>query len=355
MVMPVQVTAWSRVNDDVWDKAILTLPEPHVLQSYLWGAFKSRWGWAVSRFVLQHDEAPVAAAQILRRPIGRSGWGVGYVPKGPLTDYEDPALFEKTLAAIEQTARRQRCIFVKIDPDVPEDDQTIQALLKRRGWFPSSEQIQFRNTALLDILPSEEEQLAAMKPKTRYNVRLARRRGVVVRDAGTEDLAAFYALYAETAARDDFLIRSFDYYRDVWTTFLQAGRADFLLAHHEDRPLAGVLCFHFGTRYWYMYGASSNESRRHMPNYLLQWEAICRARERGCVTYDLWGAPDVLSDEDSMWGVWRFKAGMGAKFTPHIGAWDFVVSRPLYWAYRRVRPRLLAWLRRRHVNASPAA
>ena len=348
--------SWNRVDDAAaWDRAILTLPEPHVLQSFLWGEFKSRWGWAASRFVLRRAGKPVAAAQILRRPIGRSGWGVGYVPKGPLADYDDPALFEETLAAIEQTARRQRCAFVKIDPDVPAARQKMIAVLKRRGWFPSDEQIQFRNTALLDILPSEEEQLARMKAKTRYNVRLARRRGVVVREGGTEDLPTFYALYAETATRDDFLIRPFDYYRDVWAAFLQADQADFLLAYHEDRPVAGVLCVRFGTRYWYMYGASSNASRRHMPNYLLQWEAICRSREHGCVTYDLWGAPDVLSEEDSMWGVWRFKAGLGAEFAPHIGAWDFVVSRPLYWAYQRARPRLLAWLRRRHVSASPTA
>jgi len=338
-----------------WDQTILTLPKPHVLQSSLWGEFKSRWGWAASRFVLQRDGKPVAAAQILRRPIGRNGWAVGYVPKGPLTGHDDPALFAETLAAIERTARRQRCIFVKIDPDMPATDQTMVTVLKQRGWFPSDEQIQFRNTALLDISSSEEEQLARMKAKTRYNVRLARRRGVVVRDAGIADLPTFYELYAETAARDDFLIRTFDYYRDVWGTFLQAGQADFLLAYHEDRPLAGVLCFRFGTRVWYMYGASSGAGRRHMPNYLLQWEAIRRAQENGCVTYDLWGAPDVLSEEDPLWGVWRFKAGLGALFTPHIGAWDFVVSRPLYWAYQRAPPRLLAWLRRRHVSASPIA
>ncbi|NOZ06111.1 MAG: peptidoglycan bridge formation glycyltransferase FemA/FemB family protein [Chloroflexi bacterium] len=349
-------TLWNRVDDAAaWDQTILMLPEPHVLQSFLWGEFKSRWGWTTSRFVMRRDGKPVAAAQILRRPIGRSGWAVGYVPKGPLTDHDNPALFAETLAAIEQTARRQRCIFVKIDPDVPVAHQAAVTTLKRRGWFPSDEQIQFRNTALLDILPSEEEQLAGMKAKTRYNIRLARRRGVVVRQAGIEDLPIFYALYAETAARDDFLIRTFDYYRDVWATFLQAGRADFLLAYHEDQPLAGVLCFRFGTRVWYMYGASSGAGRRHMPNYLLQWEAICRARENGCVTYDLWGAPDVLSEEDPLWGVWRFKVGLGARFAPHIGAWDFVTSRPLYWAYQRARPRLLAWLRRRHVSASPTA
>jgi len=327
-----------------------------VLQSSLWGEFKSRWGWEPSRHLLSNSAGePLAAAQVLRRPVFRSSWGIAYVPKGPLVNPDEAELFDNALAALEKTAHARRCLFIKIDPDIPADHPTALTILRRRGWIPSSEQIQFRNTALLDLRASEEELLARMKPKTRYNVRLARRRGVVVHPAGRDALPTFYTLYTETAERDGFLIRPFAYYEDAWSTFLQADQACFLLAFHGDRPLAGVICFRFGERLWYMYGASANEGRRHMPNYLLQWEAIRWAKEHGCTAYDLWGAPDLLSEDDPMWGVWRFKEGLGAEFTPHIGAWDYVVSRPLYWVYQRLRPRLLALLRRRHATASPTA
>lgn len=346
---------WTVVHDlETWDETLLSLPTPHVLQSAGWGEFKGRWGWLTSRYVLQRgDRSPRAAAQILRRPLSRLPWAIAYVPKGPVADHDDSDLFDATLAALERTARRQRCVFIKIDPDVPAGHDTALAALTRRGWIPSTEQIQFRNTALLDIRPSEEDVLSGMKSKTRYNVRLSRRRGVIVRAGGADDLETFYALYAETANRDGFPIRPFAYYDDVWSSFLRAGLACFLLAFHEGRALAGLICFRFGERAWYMYGASGAAGRRHMPNHLLQWEAIRWAKGEGCTVYDLWGAPDVLSAQDPMWGVWRFKEGLGARYTPQIGAWDFVVSQPLYWTYRRLRPRLLAWLRRRHISASP--
>ncbi len=85
-----------------------------------------------------------------------------------------------------------------------------------------------------------------------------------------------------------------------------------------------------------------------MPNHLLQWEAIRLAASQGCTRYDLWGAPDVLEESDPMWGVWRFKEGLGARFAPHIGAWDFPVSGPLYWSYTSAMPRVLDLMRSRH-------
>jgi lipid II:glycine glycyltransferase (peptidoglycan interpeptide bridge formation enzyme) len=112
--------------------------------------------------------------------------------------------------------------------------------------------------------------------------------------------------------------------------------------------VAGLILFGFGATAWYMYGASSERQRNLMPNHLLQWEAMRLARARGCATYDLWGAPDVLEESDALWGVWRFKEGFGAHFAPHIGAWDFPVSRPLYRLYAEAMPRVLDWMRGRH-------
>ena len=344
-----------------WNQALLALPDPHLLQSWEWGAVKAQTGWAAHRLLWQQAgrSAPTAAASLLVRRIGRLPWGVGYAPKGPVLDWADPAAVQTALEGIERAARQRRTFFVKIDPDVDPASpagQQVLAALRGRGWQPSPEQIQFRNTALLNLAAGEEALLAGMKPKWRYNIGLAQRRGVQVRLGGPDDLPAFYALYRETGERDGFIVRPFDYYRQTWLRFMQpadaqAPWAELLLASVEGDAVAGLILFGFGRTAWYLYGASSQRQRSVMPNHLLQWEAMRRAMGRGCATYDLWGAPDVLDESDSMWGVWRFKEGFGAQFAPHIGAWDFPVHRQLYRLYTEAMPAVLNWMRGRHRAA----
>ena len=247
-----------RITDrEQWTAALLGLPEPHLLQTWQWGEVKRQTGWQPSRLLWSGEfgGAPVAAASLLvRRISSRLPLGVAYVPKGPLLDWSNAPLVDAVLAAIELEARRQRAIFVKIDPDVSpasQSGQAVQAALRRRGWRPSAEQIQFRNTALLDLTPDEDALLAAMKPKWRYNIRLAERRGVLVRRGDVADLPAFYALYRETGGRDGFIVRPFDYYEATWRTFMQpldaaAPCADLLLAEVEGDAVAGLILFRFG-------------------------------------------------------------------------------------------------------------
>jgi lipid II:glycine glycyltransferase (peptidoglycan interpeptide bridge formation enzyme) len=337
---------------DEWNAALLRLPRPHVLQSWEWGAFKERHGWRATRLLLEADGRPRAAASVLRRRAAPLPLSILYVPKGPTFDHGDLDALATALAELEQLARRERAIFVKIDPDVPSENQMVQRLLRDRGWRPSAEQIQFRNTLLSDLTLSEEELLAGMKSKTRYNVRLAARRGVTVRPGTRADLPLFYQMYAETAVRDGFIIRPYEYYEDAWGSFMDAGQAQMLLAYF-DEPLAGVIIFRFGPTAWYFYGASRGRHRNLMPNHLLQWEAMRWAKAQGCTIYDWWGAPDVLDESDPMWGVYRFKEGFGGRFVEGIGAWDFPVSRVLYWLYTALMPRYLNWLRKRHRKQKP--
>jgi lipid II:glycine glycyltransferase (peptidoglycan interpeptide bridge formation enzyme) len=201
---------------------------------------------------------------------------------------------------------------------------------------------------LLDLGSPEDELLAAMKQKCRYNVRLAARRGVTIHQGSTADLGTFYHLYAETSQRDGFLIRPQAYYGDAWGSFLDAGLAHLLLAEVEGEAVAGLLLFTFGPTAWYMYGASSSLYRKHMPNNLLQWEAIRQAKGAGCTLYDLWGAPDHLDESDPMWGVVRFKLGLGGQLAQGLGAWDFPASRTTYFLYAAILPRYVSWLQRRH-------
>jgi lipid II:glycine glycyltransferase (peptidoglycan interpeptide bridge formation enzyme) len=298
-----------------------------------------------------HGE-PLAGAQVLHRRLGRTPGQMLYVPKGPCWDYHQPHLTARILADLEAYAADNQALFIKIDPDVvlgyepeappAEAGQAVKRLLHQRGWRDSAQQIQFRNTVTLDLQPDEETLLADMKSKWRYNIRLAERRGVEIFNGGQAELGEFYRLYAITSQRDGFLIRPESYYLDAWQTFLQAGQAELLLARVNGELVAGLMLFIFKQTAWYMYGASSNEHRRAMPNHLLQWRAIQQAQSRGCTLYDMWGAPDDFSEDDPMWGVYRFKQGFNGQTRQGLGAWDFPVWPTAYSLYQQALPQVLS-------------
>ncbi len=340
-----------------WDRALLDLPASHLLQSWAWGAFKSRHGWKPSRhlWIDSQTDQPKAAASLLTRRLSYLPIRVMYVPKGPLLDYANSALLNRILDWLETTARRRGAIFIKIDPDVEpgtSEGKDVLATLRRRGWRRSEEEIQFRNTILLDLRPSLDDLLMGMKSKWRYNIRLAKRKGVTVRHGTNDDLPLLYDMYRETAKRAGFVIRPEAYYRDAWGSFIEQGLALPLIAVVEEQPVAMVIVYRFGKRATYMVGASLSIHRDKMPNNLLQWEAMQWAKERGCTVYDMWGAPDELDQSDPMWGVYRFKKGFGGRFVEHIGAWDYPTSGVGYGFYRVVMPRVLDAMRWLHWRTS---
>ena len=335
----------------LWNSTLASLPLAHVLQTWEWGQFKSRHGWT-PRYLLWRDAGtPRAAALVLRRQLGRLPFCVMYVPKGPALDYADVPLVCKVLSDLERLARQSLAILIKIDPDLPPPFSLPAARAEGKGWFESPQQIQFRNTMEIDLRQTEDELLAAMHHKTRYNIRLAQKRAVTARLGTLADLELLYTMYDETARRDQFIIRPLDYYQDAWGSFIEAGLAQPLVAEVEGVPVAALVLFRFARRAYYFYGMSRDLHRDMMPNHLLQWEAMCWARAQNCTVYDMWGAPDTLSESDPMWGVYRFKQGFGGRFVQHIGAWDYAASRPLYWLYATAMPRVLDLMRRRHWQA----
>jgi peptidoglycan pentaglycine glycine transferase (the first glycine) len=365
-MQPVKMQEASGIQPQEWNEMIAALPGAHVLQTWEWAQVKSLFGWQPDpRLWLDSSGKVVAAAMLLNRAIPIQGLSarlrVIYVPKGPLLDWNDPFLRGCVLDDLAKLGRKQGGLFIKIDPDVDlgtgypggegftEDTlgQAVTADLKGTGWSFSDEQIQFRNTVLIDLRPDEEALLANMKQKTRYNIRLAGRKGVCVRSGGRADLEALYKLYAETSARDGFVIREEAYYQTVWGTFLQAGMAEALIAEVDGEMVAGVIIFQFASRAWYLYGMSRAEHREKMPNHLLQWEAMRRARANGCQFYDMWGAPDVFSENDPLWGVYRFKEGFDGQVVRRLGAWDLPLRPWFYRLYTQILPRLLEVMRRR--------
>jgi peptidoglycan pentaglycine glycine transferase (the first glycine) len=350
-----------QVGEPPWNDLIAGLPGAHLLQTTEWGEVKRNNGWQPAPWVWQDEhERAVGAALTLVRGVF-TGLSVLYVPKGPLLDWSDPALRRQALSDLAGVGRRTGAIFLKIDPDVllgtgvpgqsgateTELGASVVADLRSAGWHFSDEQVQFRNTVLIDLTPDPESLLAKMKQKTRYNIRLAERKGVTVRAGAIDDLPLLYQMYAETARRDDFVIRDQAYYRSLWSTMMAAGLAEPLLAEVEGEPVAGVVIFRFAGRAWYMQGMSRPAHREKMPNYLLQWEAMLRAKASGCRVYDLWGAPDEFVESDPLWGVYRFKEGLGGQVVRGLGAWDLPLKPLTYRLYTQILPRLLEAMRRR--------
>lgn len=348
-----------------WNEQLLQLPNPHLLQSIEWAAAKHPFGWTAHYKTWRSPDGRLdAAAQILQRSfrIPKTGRSLCmlYVPKGPvLRDWNDEALRTQVLSDLRNFAQREGAFFIKIDPDVdlgtglpgsetekknPVGESFVNEL-KSAGWRFSNEQVQMRNTMLIDLRGSEEELLAGMKQKTRYNLRLAERKGVVVRRGDRADFAQFYRMYAETSVRDGFVIRSQAYYNAVWEAFFASGLLIPLIAEVEGEAVAGLMLFVFGKQSWYLYGMSRDKAREWMPNYLLQWEAMKASKAAGCETYDLWGAPDEFNEGDAMWGVYRFKVGLGAYEARRIGAWDLPLQPLIYSLYTQVLPRMIAVMR----------
>jgi len=338
--------------DDVlpqdWDAFMAWAPSGHLLQTWAWGDLKAEFGWRPVRIAVERDGEIAAAAQMLlrRSPLGP----FAYIPKGPVLDPLDAAVSRALVEAIHRAARRQRAILVKVEPD-RADTPEARRWLAEMGFRRSRQTIQPRRTILVDLTRDEETILKEMKSKTRYNIRLASRRSVSVREGTADDLDAFYQLMRTTGQRDGFGIHSRDYYAQAWRRFRQDDRVKLLLAVYRDALLAGEMVFSFGRKAWYMYGASSNEHRNLMPNYLLRWEAMRLAKGKGCQTYDLWGIPDLdeevleatIRDEEqphpsssALWGLYRPKRGFGGQHVRYVGAYDFPYRATLY--------RLLTWL-----------
>lgn len=323
-----------------WQAIVDAFPTAGILQTALWGDFKARWGWRVPRLVW--DE-PGAAAQVLTRPLPGGRLSLAYVPHGPLLAPDASADdWRRVLAGLGEWARQERVGILKVELAEAEDRSDIADVLRALGWQASHEAIQFRNTMTSDLTGGLEAVWQSLKPKTRYNVGLAERRGVTTRRAGAEGLAAFLALYEETGLRDGFATREPAYYLDVWSAFLAAGKAEVLLAERDGQALAGAIPVVQGGTATYMYGASATEGRRDMPAFAVMWETLRWATESGCDVFDWWGGPTVLDESDPLWGVYRFKLGFGATLVRRLGAWDLPVRQVPFAAYRA----LAGWRRR---------
>jgi len=312
-----------------WNQFLTQHPNAHLLQAGEWGELKSAFGWKPVRIVSGNE-----GVQILFRKLPL-GFTVGYIPKSVISNQSISDQFWKE---VDGVCRRHRAIFCKLEPDSWDANFILHP--SRGAFVLSKHNIQPPRTIIIDIRGTEEEILARMKQKTRYNIRLAEKKGVTVR--AWDDVEAFHKMMLVTGGRDGFGVHSLEYYKRAYEHLQPKGLGDILVAEYEGKPLAALFVARNGNRAYYLYGASTDEERNRMPTYLLQWEAMKWAKARGCGEYDLWGVPDedeatleanFESRHDGLWGVYRFKRGFGGEIKRAAQAMDRVYNPLLYWAY----------------------
>ncbi len=316
-----------------WDTFLGQYPNAHLLQTTAWGELKDEFGWQPVRLA-----AGSTGVQVLFRRLPL-GFTLAYIPKGPLG--QD---WNHLCPEVDAICRQKQAIYLKVEPDLWQSDQ--EQLTPPEGFISSPQNVQPPRTILIDISGDEERILGEMKQKTRYNIKLALKKGVVVFPSA--DIDTFHRLLRTTGKRDGFAVHSLAYYRRAYELFHPRGGCELLMAEYEGEPLAGLMVFAHGRRAWYFYGASASDHRDRMPTYLLQWEAIRWARSHGCQEYDLWGIPDENEDTlengftqqaGGLWGVYRFKRGFGGQICRSTGPWDRVYKPFLYKLFQSISRR----------------
>jgi lipid II:glycine glycyltransferase (peptidoglycan interpeptide bridge formation enzyme) len=325
------------------------------LQTAFWGDFKASFGWRPLRFAVDSDRGSFELLVLVRSM--RLGLCFAYVPLGPVIEIDEGARgpFLAELSACLKPLLPKSCFFIRFDPpwslsekieEVGEADGRdasraggdVSRPLVGKPLLRAVSDIQTPDTIVVDLLRPDEEILAAMKPKWRYNIRLAEKKGVAVEERGSEGVAEFYALYRATAARDRIAIHPEAYYRRLLELSAErrgrkeAGAPDAKLwiARHEGEALAAIITVFAGNEAIYLYGASSDEKRNLMPAYALQWAAMRAAKESGCAEYDLFGIPPRDDPEHPMAGLYRFKSGFGGRIVRRAGSWDYPLLPAVY-------------------------
>ena len=295
-------------------------------QSLFWADFKSKSGWTPHFFEVSFEDRTFEVT-VMTRKIAKC-FTLAYVPMAAERDFfkndGDFARFFRDFSREIKPFLPSNTILVRFDPPVDRDSgwENISALKK------SSNDIQPPDTVVLDLSSAEEELLAAMKPKWRYNIRLAEKKGVKITVHGKEALDDFYRLFKTTGERDGIAIHSKVYFERLFQTAAQYPDVTVRIyqADLEDEKLAAIITLFLGDQAVYLYGASSNSKRNLMPTYLVQWQAICDAKKFGCKEYDFYGIPPTDDENHPMHGLYRFKTGFGGAIIHRIGSFDYSYS-----------------------------
>ncbi|MFP4697236.1 MAG: lipid II:glycine glycyltransferase FemX [Eubacteriales bacterium] len=378
----------------------------HALQTAEWGKFKSIYEWSMELLGMEDEQGEiVAAAMILRRNIPIIRRSILYAPRGYIMDYDNNELVEKFTKSLKDYAKKTKAIFLKIDPCIKYREHNMEGEIIEGGfnnsWIIESleslgyihrgvdslgfEEVQPRFVFTINIDKDKKELLDSFHHKTRYNIRLAKRKGIEIYEGKKEDLVEFSRIMEITGDRDGFRTRPLSYFQNMYNVLEPSGKMKLFMAkynvkkayentekdlnkekkskkpdqnritklekqkveltqlvneHPEGINVSGTILLLTAKRAWYLYGASDNIYRNLMPNYLIQWEMIQYAMEKGCNIYDFRGISGDLNPDNPLYGLYRFKKGFNGDFVEYIGEFDLVVRPFLYHLWEFWLPKI---------------
>lgn len=295
----------------------------HPLQSKEWGEFREKTGIRVAR---------EGGIQVSIHKIPYTPWSVGYCPKGPMPD-------ELQVETLKKIAEENNCIFIKCEPKVKISSIYNAQITKLKTLgFVEGRSLFTKFNFVLDVTPNEEELLASFKQKTRYNIKVAEKKGVSVKiDDSNEAFDRYLELTEETTKRQGFYAHGREYHKKMWELLHSTDIAHLLVAKYKGEIITTWILFKYGDTLYYPYGASTREHREVMANNLVMWEAIKLAKKWGLKYFDMWGALGANPDISDPWyGFHTFKAGYGARHIEYIGTYDYVAKPSLYKIFRLV-------------------
>jgi len=302
----------------------------HPLQAYAWGEARKKMGIETVRLGEYGEKKLKNVFQMTVHKIPLIGKKVGYLPRSVYPS-------NTVLEFLNDWGEKNGLIFIKIEPYVEKfeiqnskSETNFKLKISKHPLFPPWTQV-------LDIGKSEDELFKSLHPKTRYNIRLAQKKGVVVREKNdSSGFGEFSRLYFETCKRQKYFGHTPQYHRVVFDT-LKNKIAHLLIAYYENKPLAAYEIFFFKNTAYYVYGGTSDIHRNLMASNLLMWEAIKLGRRQGAAKFDMWGSLPPDYDQSHPWsGFTRFKQGYGGKFVELIGSFDLVIDPYLYKIYNIV-------------------
>ena len=273
-----------------------------------------------------------------------------YSARGPVCDIYDEKVISDLVEGANLLAKKYKAFVLRVEPDILKSDEKFREIITHKGFKIKDDSKDFKD----EIQPrfvfrlnlkgkTEEEIFSAFHQKTRYNIRLAGRKGVVIKEGNKEDLKDFHKIMVETGERDNFIIRSLSYFEKMYDELVPE-HMKLLMAYYENQPIAGIIPIMYGNKVWYLYGASSNKHRNLMPNYLLQWTMIKEAIKRGADIYDFRGVSGVVDESHPQYGLYRFKKGFNADFTEFIGE-IYIPYKPLIYKLYKIAEKTFRSLR----------
>jgi lipid II:glycine glycyltransferase (peptidoglycan interpeptide bridge formation enzyme) len=310
------------------DKTAYNQIVTHAMQSWEWGEFRKSFGLPLLRFGLFKNEQLKIAFQLTLHKIPLTNQFVGYLPKGPLPD--------KQLAeALEKIGIENHCAFIKVEPNI-EDIDTLYKVYPK--FVPSPKPLFTRHNFVIDLTLPEEQLLKNMHQKTRYNIRVAEKKGVKIEvKDDDETFKKYLKLHFETANRQGFYSHNQIYHQTLWKMLKESGMVKIVTATYQKKLLSAWFLVIFKDTIYYVYGASSIEHKEVMANNLVAWEGIKLGQSLGLKTFDMWGALGPKAPDNDPWmGFHRFKQGYGGRLVTYLGSYDLVFNDPLYWAFTTI-------------------